>query len=316
MRHNNKATNKMKLWTFICLTCALIFCVLVAFFRSNIVFNQFKFNPDGNYLCTLSVFTSYIFYITSKFAMYILFTYRLEIVFGNSMYAVSDRVLSWFRGICIALFILCIIPFYLVPKQKVITLKYNISLCTNDVGLDGDTLLESLTNYAIIAYIFVDFVVSMVLLYLFCSKLYQMSKMYSNVSSASHDGSGTGTGTERQEKIDNIKQIESQLIKQTILVSTGVISTFFFAFIGSFVLWTVGWFIPLDMTFNSLSIYLMYKFANNAYQLLCKPCILSCKCCIKYVYGIHDKELFTMELDVANESQQTTTKNETSMCDI
>eukprot|EP01083_Nonionella_stella_P127287 385614_1 len=289
---NNKFMNEMKYTLMISLTSALIYCITIAFFRTNIIF-ALEFSPS-ELPCVLTNGIAYTFYIISKLSMYVLFTYRIQLVFGSSLYAVSPKYLKWMRIIILFITAVFLIPIHFTAKQEIITPQLNISLCTNDVGFSGDNIGQYIGNVTVVLFLLADFIFSMVLLWLFCSKLSKMSKLYSDVLQM---------GGDDDDKKESLQQIESQLIKQTILVCTGIFSTFVFAFIGGFVWWSLGWFIPLDMAINSLCGYLTYKFASKTYSILCKPCICCCRCCIKHCHGINDDLLIQVNGDSENEPQ-------------
>ena len=79
-----------------------------------------------------------------------------------------------------------------------------------------------------------------------------------------------------------LEGIQIQLMKSTILVSTSILSTWVFIFIGNFAWFAIGWFISLDMAINSTTVYLMFGFSENIYNLLCGPCVRCCKVCMPH----------------------------------
>lgn len=252
----------MKYYSITIIASSLLYCVMVGLFRTNIIFNNFDFNQDG-IACHLTFGFTYFFYVIVKFSVYMLFAYRLEVVFLDSPYAISKITLNTIRIINFLSATVCGVGVCIfLPKKEIITPQLGISLCTGNVQFEmryGDL--------SIVIFVLMDLIISGTLLYLFCYNLYKMSKLVRNVE-------------DKAQRFRALRNIQIQLMKATILVSSAVLSAWIFIFIGNFVWWGLGWFIPIDITINSLTIYLMFGFNGKVYQKICIICIACCKLCI------------------------------------
>eukprot|EP01083_Nonionella_stella_P137516 418381_1 len=254
MLNNKTIRNRMKYPAIISLSAGLLFCILVGFVRSTFLFKTLDFGYH-TLTCQMSYGMSYVFYAISKWSMYILFVNRIEIVLGSSDYAMSEKFLNNMRYIMTTVCVIVCITAFLTDKQQIITPIFHISLCTLT---HSSVFLISLLGL-------MDIALPIWLLWLYLSKLYKLSKRLE--SGFEHDDN----------KIQMMKQMESQFIKSTILVAVAVLSSLCFLFIGNLVWWSIGWFIPLDSIINALSVYLMYSFSQPTYLCCCRPCIGCCK---------------------------------------
>ena len=148
----------------------------------------------------------------------------------------------------------------LLDKQHVVT-PGGVSLCTGSTTFTAD-----FDNLSIFFFLLLDLVVSVILFYIFCSKLYEMARMVQAMDA-------------NQVKYKSMRQLERQLVKATILMTVTVLSTWCFMLFGNFVWWTLGWFNPLDVSINSLCIYFMFSFSKRTYSVCCAPCICCCTRC-------------------------------------
>ena len=243
----------MKWPTVVSLSSALLYCFCNGLIRTNLLF------PNESYTltqCQISFSISYVFYQLSKFAMYILFTYRIQIVFDESSHAVSIKFLSLMRYAMTLLAAIFCVLLFLVNKTKLTTPKLKLSLCTEP----GGAFEANIGTLGLIFYGLTDLIFSSVLLWLFVSKLHKMSQLFMKANSG-----------------DNwklIARIRLQLLKSTILVTTSIISTWITVFVGNFIWPPLQWFTSADMIINSLCIYLIFGFAERTYLFCCKPCIL------------------------------------------
>lgn len=244
--------NEVKWPTIISLSTAFLYCFCNGFIRTNLLFSDESFSLLQ---CKISFSISYVFYQLSKFAMYILFTYRIQIVFGDSPYRVSSKMLNIMRYFMIFLAAIFCVLLFLVNKTKLTTPKYKLSLCTEP----GGEFEANIGTLGIMFYGLTDFIFSSLLFWLFASKLHKMSKLFLREQSS--------------ENWKLISRIRSSLIKSTILVLISIISTWIITFVGNFIWAPLQWFTAVDMIINSLSIYLMYGFAERTYLFCCKPCI-------------------------------------------
>ena len=261
--HNDtKMKTSMKYPALISFVSSFMYCIIIAVFRTSIIFNELNFNGKS-VNCHLGFGFTYFFYIVARFGTYILFTYRLEIVFQNTPFAISNWFSRTIRLIIIMLSIvyipgLCIFS----NKQEIITSKYDISLCTLYTEFT-----PTYGNLSVFGFVVTDVIISGLLLFLYCHKLYKMSKILFN----SDD--------------DNMRRrvmmkLQTEGIKSCILVINAIISTWIIVFVGNFIWYPLGWFIPLDITINSATIYLMFGFSAEYYRRLCTPFICACNICI------------------------------------
>eukprot|EP01083_Nonionella_stella_P165703 551965_1 len=143
--------NQMKYTLIISLTSALVFCITIALFRTNVVLSTLDFSSHG-FSCILSSGIAYTFYIISKFSMYLLFTYRLQLIFGASIYAVSHQLLKCLRISIIFATAVFVAPQYFTAKQEIITPQFHISLCTNDIGFNGNNISHYIGNMTVVLF--------------------------------------------------------------------------------------------------------------------------------------------------------------------
>eukprot|EP01083_Nonionella_stella_P096034 269771_1 len=259
--------NTLKYSTIMTFVLSILYGFIIGFFRTNLFFPHINFTPH-QWPCKLTVLLSCVFYTGSRLSMYAFFTYKIEFVFQNSDYGVSPVFMHRIRiSSCIVTLSLFVLLFTSIQTCGVVTPHLNILLCTVDVSSD-----LTISNIALMLFFLFDTIISLSCVWIYCYKLHQMSQrmrqlMQYNLNLAN------------AENMMLLAQIQSKLMKAVILVCTCVLSTWFFAVIGSFVWWTVGWFLPLDVLINSLSLCLMYNFpvTSKAYECGCMPCISLCK---------------------------------------
>ena len=251
----------MKYCAIVIFVSSLLYCIMIGLLRTNLILNTLNFKANG-IICDLTYGFTYFFYIIAKLSIHLLFVQRLKVVFTDSIFAISDttlnslRVLSFLSalifgtGVCLFL-----------PKRQIITETFDISSCVGDIRL-----VPTYGNLSIIVFVLIDLFISAVLLWLYCYNLYKLSK-----SLNCHN---------KDMQYQVIRNMQSQLMKATILVTTSILSTWIFIFIADFVWSAVSWFMPLDTTINALTIYLMFGFSNHIYQMLCGLCIYCCNLCI------------------------------------
>eukprot|EP01083_Nonionella_stella_P182686 657982_1 len=219
MANNAKIQRTVKYSTSISFIAALLYFIMVAFLRTNLIFN-FNFNPHSM-TCHVLFGICYGFYIAHKFSTYIVFLFRLEIVFRRSTGLVSAKSLQCMRymiGVLLAVF--CVLIFA-TKKQEIITPKHSISLCTTADAFDE----INVGSVGVILFVLTDVFISVWLLWLFTSKLYKTTQILKS------------TLRQDKNKLHIIKKVESQLIKATILVTISIISTLLFIFIGNLFWW-------------------------------------------------------------------------------
>ena len=130
--NHKRMKTSMKYSAYISFIASLIYCIMNGLFRTNIIFQSFNFNATDP-ICNLSYGVTYCFYVVARFGVYILFCYRLQIVFIDSPYAISKWILQTIRIIIIILAFIYIPGISLfLNKQEVITPIFHISLCTGN----------------------------------------------------------------------------------------------------------------------------------------------------------------------------------------
>eukprot|EP01084_Bolivina_argentea_P269682 458380_1 len=234
------------------LITAFIVCIVYAFIRNNL-FTQISSSEFNTFQCTVSIFGSYAVMMINRYVNYVLFVYRIKIVFKDTVYDYNHKIY---------------IAYYIVPPIIGIT-QYLIVILS--VNLQNMALIGNETNsflfcslsklgqiWIIIASIsgLIDFIQSAGLLYMFIKGLYSVNQ---NVETANN-------------------RVVILMKKQTILVSITIVSTFMY--------WTIAalfkWFAPfvcLDLIVNSICIWLMFTWSKK-YWTFCID-YGCCYCCYK-----------------------------------
>ena len=125
-----QSTNKFILWWAVgCLTLSFLFCLGSLLWRTNAIFSNINFTSN-NVICRMTYCAQYFFYGTSKAALYVLLTYRIEKVFNGSMYAVNNKVYSCLRIIvCVTTIIFSAMVLGWMPLTATNTPDLDIFLC-------------------------------------------------------------------------------------------------------------------------------------------------------------------------------------------
>lgn len=255
--NHEKMKASMKYSAYVAFISSLIYCIMTGIFRTNIIFKNFDFNAK-EITCGITFGITYFFYVTGKFGVYILFTYRLQIVFIDSPYPVSQKFLFIIRSIIIALTIIYIVGICIfLDRQEILTPIYGIRLCTGNTEFNTDY-----GDLSFILFVVTDLIISGTLLCLYCYKLYKMSELLSDID-------------DDNMRYKAMRRLQQQLKKSSILVITAILSAWIIVLIGNYVWWPLGWIgMPLDMTINTISVYLMFGFSKPVYNVLCFVCNL------------------------------------------
>lgn len=169
----------MRYSSVIALLSGLFFCVIDAFVRTDIIFYNLDFSDPIT--CNITYGLAYFMYFIHKLSTYLLFTFRIEVVFQDSAYAVSRRFLQYFRLILVTFAVATIIMLFFVGTQEATTAILDIHLCTGETTQTAER--DTVLFIGIIALI--DFILSIILLYIFCSKLREMVREVSRMDSPS-----------------------------------------------------------------------------------------------------------------------------------
>ena len=146
-----------------------VFCLGAALWRTNIIFDL-NFNSTSDAACRVGFGVQFAFYALSKIFLYLLFTFRLEIVFKESIYKMNSKALWICRTVCCTLSIACIIGVIgFLPKIIVKTKDKNILLCTGDTGFTSN-----FGDISIITSVIADITVTALLALIFIHKLRQV----------------------------------------------------------------------------------------------------------------------------------------------
>lgn len=164
-----KIEYRIKYCALLSLVCSLMFCLGAALWRTNIIFDL-NFNSPNGGACTIGFGVHFAFYALSKIFLYLLFTFRIETVFQASAYKMNSTALFICRAILTTLALLFIIGVVgYLPKIEARTRNGNILLCTGDTGLTAN-----IGDISIVAGVFLDIIVTALLVFLFVYKLRQV----------------------------------------------------------------------------------------------------------------------------------------------
>eukprot|EP01084_Bolivina_argentea_P112002 199764_1 len=238
------------------------FCLMVGFFRTNVLFHSFDFSDENNLLCVATFGLTWSFYAFMKISMYFLFISRLETVFRHKTTFRTIKCHSW-----IARVLIVVVGASLgagnawLLKRTPATTPHGIDLCT---GLLVPETINTIGTICTIAFTFFDIIINVYLIGIFCWYFYKMIKKIK---------ANTNDRTELTIKLKNA------MLQAIVLVTAASTSSLFFLIIGNMVYWPIGWFIPLDSLINGITIYCLFDFAEKTYSILCCPIISCCSTC-------------------------------------
>ena len=196
----DKLNNKLMLLSLFCMFFCLFTCLAAGLWRTNFItskifsikINRDYFNYYNYEYCKFSFNSQYIAYHFSRLFLYLLFTFRIEKVFNHTLYQCSLKFLLIFRIFILFSFLLMYTICFIFLRHVVIETTDGIDpIRSCDAITDTYTLAEKVDNFGssvvVLCIAILNFVVTIILLYIFVSKLRLLSNAMLETIAAQSD---------------------------------------------------------------------------------------------------------------------------------
>eukprot|EP01084_Bolivina_argentea_P130552 230476_1 len=278
----------------------IIFCFGAAFFRCDLIF-PIKYNLSNTLypkhkICKITISIPFIGYYTSKIFLYLLFIRRVEFTFDGSIYAVNKTFVRIFQCIVITTLIASMIMFISSESyQYCQTIDDKIHICSSYT----EHPLQNAGGLSIIIICVFDLLYSTLTLFLFIYKLNKL--IQSQLKFSEHDIGDKYVSFDHFEHNNfegkqRLQELVKISLKCCVLCFVTVISNWIFIFVGATFVFEVGWFICMDCLINAICVYLLYKFNNPMYNIICFPVIV-CWQWIAQCLGFTEEKLYQTSMN-------------------
>eukprot|EP01084_Bolivina_argentea_P075734 137253_1 len=244
----------------------LITCIGYALFRTDLIL------PMGTIInCRLGVYLTTNAVFLSKLLLFIIFLYKIDLVFSNSSLQYSRMFLSiimitYVVSICSLDFAYMFVAWDIIQFRKTTTSLFGningVGICTTGVNVTKEWSI-------VLGLLFVgDAIFSFLMCFLFVYKLYIVNKPIQR---------------ESLNDADEDNKLAILMRKQTLLVLLAMITSFLMLGLGATNkhLGIISLFMPIDATVNVFCIWLMFAFANPIWNKLLYCCCFCGYCCNK-----------------------------------
>eukprot|EP01084_Bolivina_argentea_P003663 6888_1 len=245
--HTSEQFTSTSNWQFIFLTFMLpLLAYLFSIFACINAILSFSNIGVANGCHQIGIF-GITYYGTAKMFLYLVFVYRLFVVYSNSAFAYNNKILS----VMIVMIVLCCLTVMIIGSITLHAIVYNTTI--NGLNIKGCKFLYSFS--VLVTSAFIDIIISSMCCYLFIRPLLSLMK-------------------HTNERDNETKDIYNVVLKCTILTFVATTSTIFLLIIIGITKRAA--LTSIDYSINCICVMLFNKKYNKYFNVLCCGAIKIC----------------------------------------